>query len=389
MKATQVAPLVNEVLKEMFGEEAVAGENLENIVDAGKRVMSTDAYKEQFTKLATDRIARIEIENRELKLKVPNILKDNYEWGSAREVIQFDLPEATETQDWKLVDLQEYPDNIFYEPKGKVKFYNSKTTFTVPISKTDEVLKTAFSNPTEMYSYLAGIDTAVNSKISMDMGGLIKRTINSLIGDTVYAEFPNADYTTKSGVRAINLLKEYNDISGKTALTVDNCLLDRDFLAYAAQKVNLTASRMMEPSKIFNLGGLATYTPKDLMHTVLLDRFTSALDYGLYNSTFHEQYVKLKEYGEFTECSYWQGSGTSYEFSECSKINVTTGEGNTVELSGILGIIFDHYAVGVTQENLRTNAKYIASANFTNEWHKQDASYFENTNHNAVVFFIA
>lgn len=391
MNVTQIKDLVNEVTLEVLGENSVLNEDLSNVVDIGKSIMSSETNREQFMKKLTDRIVRVEIDNREFESRVPGIFRLNYEFGSAREVVDFDLPEATETQDWNLTNEQEYPDNIFYEPSANVKFYDSKTTFTIPISKTDEQLKMAFTSANELYSFIAGIDLAVNNSLKIKKDGLVMRVINSIMGDTIFDEFPTADYTQHSSVKAINLLYEYNQ-TVTTPLTVSNCLENSAFLAFCAKKVGITASRMKTPSTLFNIGNRPKFTSTSLMHTVLLDEFKKSLDVYLNASTFHEEYVALKDLGDVSEVTCWQGIGTgstAYDFNQISQINVKTAAGNTVNCTGILATIFDHYACGITQENPRTTANYIRSANFTNEWHKQDCSYFENGNNNCVVFFIA
>ena len=104
------------------------------------------------------------------------------------------------------------------------------------------------------------------------------------------------------------------------------------------------------------------------------------------SDTFHNQYTALSG---CETVPFWQGSGTGYDFSDTSKINVKTSDGHTVSQSGILGVLFDRYALGVSNLNRRVTSNYNAKAEFYNNYYKMDAGYFNDANENFVVFFIA
>ena len=103
------------------------------------------------------------------------------------------------------------------------------------------------------------------------------------------------------------------------------------------------------------------------------------------SDVWHNELTKLPD---AETVPYWQGSGTDYAFDSVSKINVKH-DAHTVALSGILGVIFDHDALGVTQKNKRVTTHYNAKAEFVNSWYKMDAHYFNDMNENCVVFFVA
>ena len=394
MKVTQIAEFTNEFMEEITGNSNVVNEDLSNIVDAGKTILSSQTNTENFLHSMTDRIARFEISNRLFNIEFPSLYRDNYEWASAREVVDIDLLEAVDTQSWELVDGQEYPDNVFYGASADVKFYNSKTTFTIPISITDVQVKSAFVNRDEFISFFNGLEVAVRNSMTLKVNALARRVINSLIGDTIADDFANAAYSSGTGAKAINLLYLYNNTenSGGTPLTTANCWQSREFLAFAAKTWNRVASYMKAPSASYNCNGRIKNTPSEYMHAIILEWFKSELEFGLDSSSFHDDYVKLKEQGSIETTPFWQAKGTGADtdsFAEISKINIKTAAGNNVECSGIVGVIYDHYAAGITQENPRTTTHYVSSAEFTNEWHKHDCSYFENLNEQAVVFFVA
>ena len=103
---------------------------------------------------------------------------------------------------------------------------------------------------------------------------LIMRTINNFIGETLHAEYPDNDYNTKSTVKAVNLLHLNNAEKG-TTLTADKSLTDTEFIKYSSYMMKLYVSRLGKASTLFNIGKKDKFTPKDMLHIILLDNFAS------------------------------------------------------------------------------------------------------------------
>ena len=70
-------------------------------------------------------------------------------------------------------------------------------------------------------------------------------------------------------------------------------------------------------------------------------------------------------------------------------VSEVTSSGKEVDVSGVLGVMFDRDALGVTNLDRRVTTNYNAKAEFFNNYYKFDAGYFNDTNENFVVFFIA
>ena len=100
----------------------------------------------------------------------------------------------------------------------------------------------------------------------------------------------------------------------------------------------------------------------------------------------HKELVKLPN---ASVVPYWQGSGENYSFEDISKINIKDASGDTVEVTGILGVMFDHEALGVANLDRRVTTNYNPKAEFFTNWYKFDAGYFNAFDENFVVFFVA
>jgi hypothetical protein len=197
-----------------------------------------------------------------------------------------------------------------------------------------------------------------------------------------------AEVINAGGANAINLLTEYNagPNAGGTPLVANLALVDTDFLKFAAFRIMQTSDRLQEISTLFNLGGKERFTPKDMQKVILHTDLRSAADAYLQSVTFHNEFVRLPE-GETT--AFWQGSGTAFDPADTTAIDVTTTEGNAVQASGILGVIFDRDAMGINCMERWVRTQPNAKADFTNYFYKMKAQYFNDFNENMVVFYIA
>ena len=387
MDVKQIAEMLNSITKEELGLEAVAAEDLSNIVDVGTAIANANAY-DNYVKALVNRIGRTIFVNRPYSGKGKSILRLDWEYGSVMQKVMCDIPEAEETEDWKLVDRASYDPNVFYEPKVTAKFYNSRTTFTIPMSFTEMQVKESLSSASELNGFSSMIENMIDVSMTIKTTALIKRAVNNLIAETIYTDFSGSGYNSGSHVRAINLLYLYNNTAnyGGTPLTQAKALYDKDFLKFASQTIRLISDRLTDMSTLYNEGGKPRHTPKDYQNVWLLSNFTSALEMYLESDTFHNELVALGD--RYEEISYWQGTGTDYAFGNASKLNVVTAEGHSLELDGIIGVIFDRDAVAVCHENKRVRDHYNPRAEFYTKFTKWDAQYFNDFNENAVVFFI-
>jgi hypothetical protein len=231
------------------------------------------------------------------------------------------------------------------------------------------------------------IQTAIQNSMTVKLDGLIMRTINAGIGETIHNEFSGGVYTGSSGARAVNLLYMYNQHAG-TSLTADKALTDAGFLRYASFIMKNYVGRMKDMSTIFNIGQTEKFTPYDRMKVVMLNEFKNASEIYLYDglNQFNTDEIKFPV---AESVSYWQGSGLSYAFEDTSAINIKTPSGDTVNITGVLATFFDRDTLGVANVDRRVTTNYNPKGEFWNEWHKYDAGYFLDLDEAMVVFFIA
>lgn len=385
MEIKQVYNIVNDATKEITGESVILQEDLSNIVDVGEAIINANAI-DSYVRSLNNHVGKVVFVNRKYAGSVPSVLMDGWEYGSILEKITAELPEATENESWELTDGASYDPNIFYKPTVHAKFFNKKVTFEVPMSFTELQVKQSFSNAEQLNGFVSMLYTAVEKAMTVKIDSLVMRTINNMIGETINDDFGSNALSGGSGVKAVNLLYLYNQRYG-TTLTAAEAITTPEFIRFAAFEMGVYTSRLTKLSKLFNIGGTDKFTPKEFLHVVLLSDFKKAANVFLQSDVFHDNFTELPG---AEEVPYWQGSGTGYAFTDISSINIkTASDGTTINTSGILGVMFDRDALGVTNLDRRVTTNYNPKAEFFNNWYKFDAGYFNDTNENFVVFFVA
>lgn len=385
MKVTQLHTLINAVTQEILGETGVVAEDLSNVVDIGKTIIDSDNV-DNYVKKLVNHIGKVVFVNRLYTGGVPSVLMDSWEYGSILEKVSADLPEATVNESWALEDKKDYSPDVFYKPSVSAKFFNSKVTFEIPMSFTEIQVKESFSSKEQLNGFISMLTTSVENAMTVKLDALIMRTINNMTAETLAVELDNAGVidTTGTSVKAVNLLKLFNDTL-TTPITADDALTNPDFIRFATYTISMYTDRMAKISTLFNVEGAERFTPKDLQHVVLLSDFAKASETFLASNTYNADKVALPTH---ETVPYWQGSGTGYSFADVSTINVKTASKVDVNVTGIVGVIFDRDALGVSNLDRRVTTNYNARAEFFTNFYKFDAGYYNDLSENFVVFFI-
>lgn len=389
MEVKQIYEIMNSITQETLGDTIVVAEDLSNIVELGQQFESVVGLDNYVRKLP-DHIGRVVFVNRTYGGRAPSVLMDGWEFGSILEKIAARIPEAVENEDWNLQDGTSYDPNVFHAPDVYGSFWNKRTAFEIDMSITEDQVKSSFSSVTQLNGFLSMILTAIENSLAIKLDALIMRTINNMIGETLYAEVPGGTYTGRTGVKAVNLLYLYNtEMFGESTsdyLDADAALHTPEFIRFASMTMANYIDRLRVASNLFNIGGETRFTPSDLLHVVMLSEFKNAAGAYLQSDTFHDEYTALPEAETVV---YWQGSGTDYGFASTSEVNIKTASGHDVDASGVVAVMFDRDALGVCNQERKVNSHYNEKASFWNYFYKQFAGYFNDTNENFVVFYVA
>ena len=383
MEVKQIYEIMNGITNEMLGESIVVAEDLSNIVELGQQFESVVGLDNYVRKLP-DHVGRVVFVDRKYEGRAPQILMDGWEYGSIMEKIATRLPEATETEDWSLVNGESYDPNVFRGADVYGEFWNKRVTFEIDMSITRKQVKSSFDNVTQLNAFLSMILNAIETSLTVKLDALIMRTINNMVGETLYNEFPAGTYSGRSGVKAVNLLYLYNQQFSKN-LTAAAAITDPDFIKFAAYTMANCMDRIKVLSNLFNIGGESRFTPPSKLHVAMLSEFKNAANVYLQSDTFHNDYTALPN---SDSVAFWQGSGTGYAFSDTSAVKIKTTSGHDVNAGGILAVMFDRDALGVSNLDREVRTHYNEKADFWNYFYNAFAGYFNDTNENFIVFYV-
>ena len=384
MEVKQIYEIMNSITSEMLGDSIVVAEDLSNIVELGQQFEDVVGLDNYVRKLP-DHVGRVVFVDRKYEGRAPQVLLDGWEYGSIMEKIATRIPEAVESEDWQLTDGTSYDPNVFHAPDVYGEFWNKRVTFEIDMSITRKQVKSSFDSVTQLNSFLSMILNAIETSLTVKLDALIMRTINNMIGETFYAELPSGTYTGTSTVKAVNLLYLYNQ-KYSANLTADKAIVTPEFIRFASYTMANYMDRIKVLSNLFNIGGESRFTPDSKLHVAMLSEFKNAANVFLQSDTFHDNYVALPN---SDSVAFWQGSGTDYGFSSTSEVKIKTASGHDVDATGVLAVMFDRDALGVSNLDREVRTHYNEKADFWNYFYNAFAGYFNDTNENFIVFYAA
>ena len=377
-KVSQIYDLVNQTAKESMGEQAITVKDVSSLIALGDSVLASNTDTENFLNTLVDRIARTVFSVRQYESDSEGMVRHPFEFGCIVQKIYVDLPEAKKNDAWKIGKSDYAPKFApVIKPTAKQKLFNGITTWEVDVTIPDFMFRTAFTNETSMATFIDAIFTAMDNMMTLALENNANLTRASFIARKIKGGKPCG---------AINLLHEYNTITN-AGLTVEGALMNAEFLAWASRSINLWVKRMSKMSVLFNEEGYKRHTPKDKLVVNLLQDFTSACDTFLGANTFHDELVKLPMYDSV---AYWQGAGESFDFDDTSAINIKLDdtEHGTISKKGIIGVIYDYEAMGVTLNERRSTSERNNHDEYTNYYNKANIGYFNDMSENGIVFYL-
>ena len=385
MELKQVYEFTNLGVTEALGKSDILKEDLSNIVEVGDEVFNAKSV-DKYVQSLVDHIGKVLFVDRTYRSHAPSVLIDGWEYGATREKIHSPMPTAIINEAWELQDGAAYVGQVFNKPVVTAKFYNQRDTFRVDTpSITRDQVKSAFSNASQMEQFISRLFNRTRNAITLRRDKMIMGTIASAVASTYHADIGGKDATKTSGVKAINLLKLYNDAKG-TTLTKDKALYDTEFLKFASLQIALASDHRETYSTLFNIGGTEKFTDKNRQHIVLLSNFKRGADVYLQSETFHNEFTKLPT---SEGVNFWQGSGKNYNLADVAKINCKDAEGDDVTIDCLIGCIFDRDRLGVCCQQSKITSEYSATGDFYNYYNFFTAGYFNDLNENMVIFFLA
>ncbi len=374
----QIFNIVNDTAKQTFGETTITVVDTSTLVALGNEVLKSDENTENFTNVLVDRIGRTVFSIRAYTTdNAEGMVREPFEYGCILQKIYVDLPDAKENNSWEIGKDSYTPTFApVIKPTLKQKLFNKQATWEIDVTIPDFMFRTAFTSAIEMAVLIDAIFTAMENMMQIALENNKNLTRANFIASKLHSNKPCG---------AINLLHLYNTLTNQT-LTVDACMRDLGFLKWSTQQINLWAKRLSKMSTLFNDEGYKRFTPQsDLIVNVLQD-YDSAINSYLQSDTYHNEMTKIAS--SYSTVPYWQGSGVNYTFEDTSKIVVKIDAETTITESGILAVMYDRDAMGVTITERRGATQRNNKDEYTDYFNKATYGYFNDLSENGIVFYV-
>ena len=369
-----VHTLVNETLKNVMGENTpLLNEDLTNVVDVGTALANANLYENFLEGLALATSKYI-FRFREYRAKAPRVMRDSREYGQLIQKIRSALPKLDKNQSYHLVNGASYDDNQFINNEVEVTIFKDRIDFEVRKSIPRDQYKNAFTSAEKLGSFVSMLFGLVENRLELAMEQCTFYILKRYIGELV---------TENDSVRCVHLLTEYKAKvpTADQTLTSDKALYDEGFLVYASARIMDYKDLIQRYNTRFNKDGFETFTPEELAHVVLYNKFVQNVGTYAKSSHFNDEFIKLPKH---ETVAYWTGLGSGTD-ADRTKIEISYDE-TTVSKSYVIGFIFDHDALGVNHDEPSREAHYVKSGQFYNYWYKEVLGLFADFSENAICF---
>lgn len=363
-----------------------------NIVDpnTGDIVRNTT---ESFFKSLVTVLARIEVLSRAYKGDLSDLMVKDDEWGGFIERVAYELGDILKDPKYNLManyqaGKREYSKEEmgFYPLKVHSKVYEEAVPIFTPYSVPVDQLKEACRDEAEMGAIVSGIRAAVRNTVELSLQSMRHMLVQSAVAVSI-----------KGTQTAVNLLEKWRDETGDNTVTAANWRQNKDFVSFCLETIAETRDNMKTLSIGFNDGTVPVFTDDQYSKLILLNKFDKVARFGVKASTFNEKNLAI---GNYTTTSSWQGFDAAnkpkFAFDTVSTVKIAADPSNKLgigtgafEQSGVVAILFDRYALGISPYKRKTTTQYIAVGDYVNNFVHTLCGTMLDTTYNMVAFYIA
>ena len=362
---------------------------VEKLVDVGRDITEADNTVEKATKALCVLLAKREVDEGTFNPMFNDIIVDRIDWGGFIERDKIDYADIMDDPVFNVENKKNYADieHTYYQPKVASKIYNEGKSIMIPISIQRQTLTEAFYNYDAMNAFISKIQ----SKVRMTLKKAIDRYCCSLVIGAIAVSAK----ATKTAVYLLDTALA-DGVEGITAqTTASEAMANKNFILYVAKKIAEVRDNMKFDSTVYNNGQWSTASTDNVLY--LLTEYTRNLKFDVKSGLFNRDDVG---FGDYKSVPAWQAvkasaDGTGFDFGTASSISISADPSNklgvgvdAVEIDGVVGLLFDRKALGLTVFKEYTTTSYTASADFWNEFVHSVTNQILDSDYPMVAFIV-
>lgn len=377
MKVEDVSTLINNAASNFAGLEATVNNDLSNIIDFGRAIEDAMGYDVFFGKLV-DQFNTIKFWSRPYVSFAPSVYVEAERFGSIRAMYRTGYLPSEPSPVYNLVDGQSYDPNVVHKQTVEARFWNDRfSSMLKPQTIVREQIESAFRSETELMSFIGMLEMARNNSHGRAWDELIMSLFQGIIGLAV----------NSGGMQDIHLLTEYNTEFGDT-LTPVQAMHNEAFIRYAIYRMGVIRDQMKLVTGMFNTSQWLTATSPERQKTVMITDFARSAGVYLHDAPnqFNTGNLSVPNADIIPA---WQGMGTTGAFVDRASINATIKVANetiTSTAGGVLAVVYDEWALGVSAQRHEVTTQYNPLGHFTNYFDQMFGGFFISPDENVVVF---
>lgn len=377
MKVEDVSTLVNNAAKNFDGLNAVINQDLSNIVDFGRAIEDAIGFDTFFGKLV-DQFNTIKFWSRPYVSFAPSVYVEAERFGSIRAMYRTGYLKSQPSPVWNLQEGVSYDPFTVHKQDVQARFWTDRFSSELePQTIVREQIESAFRNDIELMSFVGMLEMARNNSHGRAWDELSMSLFQAIIGMCV----------NSGGMQDIKLLTEYNTLFSQS-LTATTALYDEDFVRYAIYRMGIIRDQMKMVTGMFNTTNWLTATSPERQKTVMISDFARAAGVYLHDAPnqFNTGNLTIPNADVVPA---WQGMGTSGALADRMAINATievAGQSITSTATGVLGVVYDEWALGVSAQKHTITSQYNPRGQYTNYFDTMFGGFFVSPDENAVVF---
>lgn len=394
MSFKQSSTLINEVLSQMTGQTSIAPVDESEFVAVGTTLLQAgyDALNTAVSQVLTRSI----YSSRAYNPIYPSIERDSVEWGGiVRKVTTLDL-EFMDDKGYNVANGNGITDcDPFLVNRQKAVQFNwyGGNTKELLVTVTEQQLKQAFSSSAEFGSFMAAQAQNLINQINQKIEAESRIVVNNMIAAAI----------SEGGDRCVHLLTEYKAETGNTTITAANYLSAAEFEPFAKWmygRLNTLKAFMAERTEKFHATitsyngaplatGIKRHTPSEYLNIFMLTDFMNQVDASALSGIYNQQILSI---GGFERVNYWQSIDSPDEINVKANILQTDGtceaSEEAIEGEGIVGILFDDEALGITVMNEDVRSIENPRGRYFNNWYNWVCRYYNDQTENFVVLML-
>lgn len=394
MKIENVVEITSAGIAQALGEDyneqigTLSPTNSGALADLGTKITSAQSFEQLFINGVLEVMGRLEIEDMVYRSDdFKSMLVDRDKFPGFMSRIYFEPSDnimSDPSFDLKAGENYAELEHTYFGAKYSQKIFDEQIDLLGAMSYSHEDLITAFRGWDEMETFLAGKRASILSILDIRLS-----VWKHMLAQTAIA----MSYQQGSAVKLITEYKKLNASFDKTGISA---LYDRDFLAFMAETMSNTKEYVRKMSTAFNNGEHVTFASR--INFWLLKAIDSRLRYGLRADTYNE---RLLSFGDYETVTNWQGvtseedkfdlstlSTIMLDANSVSKLGLTANDSGNFTKNGVVALMADWRAIGMTIIREYANSSYTASGSFTTDFYHYLTRAIVDTNYPIVAFVL-